>query len=192
MLGKFSGKNYSLLKVLNPTTLKIWMLGFSTILISACSSLGGNSLEKRSAKLSQGIQTAYAVPATTATRVSPLIIQNAERHSIDPLLVAAVIRQESTYRSQVASPAGAVGLMQIVPRYWQSTCGPDLFNEAVNIGCGSYILSRYQESSGSLEKALGYYNVGPTAYEKDRKMRKQGKKYAKEVLTHQKQLKKSM
>lgn len=191
-MGKFSGKNYSLLKVLNPTTLKIGILGLSTILISACSSLGGNSLEKRSAKLSQGIQTAYVVPATTATRVSPLIIQNAERHSLDPLLVAAVIRQESTYRSQVASPAGAVGLMQIVPRYWQSTCGPDLFNEAINIGCGSYILSRYQESSGSLKKALGYYNVGPTAYEKDRKMRKQGKKYAKEVLTHQKQLKKSM
>lgn len=161
----------------------------STLLLGACSSLGGHSLEKRSAKLSKGIQTAYAVPATTATRVSPLIIQNAEKHSLDPLLVAAVIRQESTYRSHVASHAGAVGLMQIMPRYWQATCGDDLYNEAVNISCGSYILSRYHESSGSLEKALGYYNVGPTAYEKNRKMRKQGKRYAQQVKQHKKDLK---
>ena len=152
VVGQIFWQKLFIIKGLKSYYFKIGMLGLTTILISACSSLGGKSLEKRSAKLSQGIQTAYAVPATTATRVSPLIIQNAERHSLDPLLVAAVIRQESTYRSQIASPAGAVGLMQIVPRYWQSTCGPDLFNEAINIGCGSYILSRYQESSGSLEK----------------------------------------
>ncbi|MEE1123711.1 MAG: lytic transglycosylase domain-containing protein, partial [Acinetobacter pseudolwoffii] len=44
---------------------KIGLLGLSTVFFSACSSLGGNSLEKRSAQLSKGIQTAYGVPATT-------------------------------------------------------------------------------------------------------------------------------
>ncbi len=192
MLGTLSVTKHSLARVLNKTIFKMGLAGLSTVLLSACSSFGGGSLEKRSVKLAQGIQTSYSVPASTAQRVSPLIIQNAEQHSLDPLLVAAVIRQESTYRSEVTSPAGAVGLMQIMPRYWQSTCGNDLFNEAVNIRCGSYILSRYQQSSGSLEKALGYYNVGPTAYEKNRKMRKQGKKYAKQVLDHKKQLKSSL
>lgn len=189
MLGKFSVRKNLLLPVFNSTIFKIGLLGLSTVLFSACSSLGGNSLEKRSAQLSKGIQTAYGVPATTATRVSPLIIQNAEKNRLDPLLVAAVIRQESTYRSQVASHAGAVGLMQIMPRYWQATCGDDLYNEAINISCGSHILSRYHKSSGSLEKALGYYNVGPTAYEKNRKMRKQGKRYAQQVKQHKKDLK---
>ncbi|WP_347455802.1 transglycosylase SLT domain-containing protein [Acinetobacter thermotolerans] len=177
---------------MNKTIFKLGIVSLSTVLVSACSSFGGSSLEKRSVKLAQGIQTAYAVPATTAQRISPLIIQNADKHNLDPLLVAAVIRQESTYRSQVSSPAGAVGLMQVVPRYWQSTCGNDLYNDAVNIGCGSYILSRYHQSSGSLEKALGYYNVGPNAYENNRKMRKQGKKYAKQVLSHKKKLKSSL
>ena len=102
MLGKFSVRKNLLLPVFNSTIFKIGLLGLSTVLFSACSSLGGNSLEKRSAQLSKGIQTAYGVPATTATRVSPLIIQNAEKNRLDPLLVAAVIRQESTYRSQVA------------------------------------------------------------------------------------------
>ena len=188
----FSVKKYTLSGVINKTIFKLGIVSLSTVLVSACSSFGGSSLEKRSVKLAQGIQTAYAVPATTAQRVSPLIIQNADKHNLDPLLVAAVIRQESTYRSQVSSPAGAVGLMQVVPRYWQSTCGNDLYNDAVNIGCGSYILSRYHQSSGSLEKALGYYNVGPNAYENNRKMRKQGKKYAKQVLSHKKKLKSSL
>ncbi|KGT48848.1 hypothetical protein GW12_01280 [Acinetobacter sp. HR7] len=192
MFGTFSVKKYTLSGVINKTIFKLGIVSLSTVLVSACSSFGGSSLEKRSVKLAQGIQTAYAVPATTAQRVSPLIIQNADKHNLDPLLVAAVIRQESTYRSQVSSPAGAVGLMQVVPRYWQSTCGNDLYNDAVNIGCGSYILSRYHQSSGSLEKALGYYNVGPNAYENNRKMRKQGKKYAKQVLSHKKKLKSSL
>ncbi|UNT58031.1 transglycosylase SLT domain-containing protein [Acinetobacter sp. ASP199] len=191
LLGAFSVKNYSL-SLFNKITFKMGLLGLSTILLSACTSFGGNSLEKRSAKLSKGIQNAYAISASTADRVSPLIIHHAEKNSLDPLIVAAVIRQESTYRSQVTSSAGAVGLMQVIPRYWQSTCGNNLYDEAVNIQCGAYILSHYHQSAGDLKKALGYYNVGPTNYEKNRNMRKQGKRYANQVLNHKKTLKNSI
>ena len=41
---------------------------------------------------------------------------------MSPLLLAAVIRQESSYNSNARSPTGAVGLTQIIPSYWQQTC----------------------------------------------------------------------
>lgn len=160
--------------------------------ISGCSSMGGGSIEKRSAKLSTGIQKAYSVSPDTANRVSPMIIQNAEKHNIDPILLAATIRQESSYRSQVTSNAGAVGLTQVIPRYWQQSCPGDLFDENTNIHCGSYILAKYHQTAGSWPKALAYYNVGPTGYNNSWKMKRQGKKYADQVKQHEQALKKAM
>jgi len=43
-------------------------------------------------------------------------VRAARRHSVDPYLVWAVIRQESRYDAQAVSPAGALGLMQVTPR----------------------------------------------------------------------------
>ena len=162
------------------------------IIFSGCSSLGGGSVEKRAQKLSTGIQSAYRVSPETANRVSPYIVQSSTQYDIDPLLIAAVIRQESTYRSQVVSPAGAVGLMQIIPKYWQQRCPGSLFNEANNIACGSYILSHYHDLTGNWKKALAYYNVGPAGYKSSWKTKRQGKRYAKQVKQHEKALKKAL
>lgn len=93
-----------------------------TLIFTGCASLGGGSVEKRSAKLANGIQKAYAVEPNTALRIAPMIVQSADRYNVDPLLVAAVIRQESSYRNYAVSPAGAIGLTQVIPRYWQQTC----------------------------------------------------------------------
>ena len=71
----------------------------TTLIFTGCTSLGGGSVEKRSAKLANGIQQAYAVEPTTALRIAPMIVQSADRYNVDPLLVAAVIRQESSYRN---------------------------------------------------------------------------------------------
>jgi hypothetical protein len=54
------------------------------------------------------------------------------------------------------------------------------------------ILAKYNQSAGSWKKSLGYYNVGPTNYESNRKMKRQGKRYAKQVKQHEKQLKSSL
>ncbi|WP_111860267.1 lytic transglycosylase domain-containing protein [Acinetobacter sp. CFCC 10889] len=160
--------------------------------MAGCSTLGRGSIEKRSAKLAQGIQKAYAVESNTATRIAPMIIQNAEQYDVDPLLLAAMIRQESSYRSNVISPAGAVGLTQVIPKYWQQTCQGDLFDEHTNIHCGTYILAQYKQSTGDWKKALAYYNVGPTGYQSSWKMKRQGKKYAREVKQHQTHLKNAL
>ena len=170
-------------------SMKTLLLGCAVLALSGCTSLGMGSLEKRSAKLAQGIQKAYSVDSTTANRVAPLIIQSATQNDVDPLLMAAVIRQESSYRNYVVSSAGAVGLTQVIPRYWQQTCPGDLFQENININCGSFILAKYNQSAGNWKKALAYYNVGPTGYNTNRKMKKQGKRYAKQVKQHEKNLK---
>lgn len=178
--------------LLSAHSLKFSTVIISVTLISGCSSLGGGSVEKRAVKLSSGIQKAYSVNPETANRVSPYIVQTADQYNLDPLLLAAVIRQESTFRPYVSSPAGAVGLTQVMPRYWQATCPGDLYDELTNINCGSFILTKYKNAAGSMPKALAYYNVGPTAYNTNRKMKKQGKRYAKQVKEHQNNLKSSL
>ncbi|TCM65040.1 transglycosylase-like protein with SLT domain [Acinetobacter calcoaceticus] len=146
-------------------------------------------MTSRSSKLSNGIQKAYSVPKATADRVSPMIIQSADQQGVHPVLLAAMIHQESSYRSHVVSSAGAVGLTQVMPRYWQQKCPGDLFDERTNINCGSYILASYNQSAGSWKKALAYYNVGPTNYNTSWKMKRQGHKYANQVNQHEKDLK---
>lgn len=149
-------------------------------------------MEKRANSLANGIQKSYNVNPVTAQRVAPLILKSADQYKVDPLLIAAIIRQESSYRSNVSSSAGAVGLTQVIPRYWQQSCPGDLYQEHINIQCGTYIVAKYSQSAGSLEKGLGYYNVGPRAFNTNHKMRKQGKRYAKQVKAHHQVLKSNL
>jgi len=96
--------------------------------------------------------------------------QYAEERGLDPFLVAALIRQESTFNPRVRSPANARGLMQIIPatgrqlarqekRRYQTR---DLYNPEINIRYGTRylkeVLSRFE---GRIDYALAGYNAGP-------------------------------
>ena len=166
-------------------------LVLSAITLSACSSLSG-SFANRSNQLSSGLQTAYSVSPSTANRVSPIIIQSSERYDVSPLLIAAIIRQESNYNSAARSPTGAVGLTQIIPSHWRQVCPGNLYDESVNINCGTQVLATYYKSAGSWSKAVAYYNVGPTGYQRSFWTRHKGKKYARSVKRHEKALKKAL
>ena len=178
-----------LLKIKSSFFKLIFLISF-IVIFTGCSALGGGSIAKRSIKLSNGIQNAYAVESNTANRVAPIIIQAAEKYDLNPLMLAAMIQQESSYRNYVISPAGAIGLTQIMPNYWEQICPGDLFEETTNINCGSFILAKYNQSAGSWKKALAYYNVGPTGYKSSWKMKRQGKKYARQIKQHEEKLKK--
>ena len=163
----------------------------SAIRATACSSLSG-SFANRSTQLSSGLQNAYSVSPNTANRLSPMIVQNAERYDVSPTLLAALIRQESNYNSSARSPTGAIGLTQIVSTHWRQSCPGNLYDENTNINCGAYILSTYYKSAGSWSKAVAYYNVGPSGYERSFWTRHKGKKYARSVKRHEKILKKAL
>jgi soluble lytic murein transglycosylase len=94
--------------------------------------------------------------------------QAAEKH-LDPALVAAVIYTETKFDPRT-SPAGAVGLMQLMPQtasYLAQRSGATTFTTAdlstpqVNIAYGSYYL-RYllDEFHGNTVQALAAYNGG--------------------------------
>ena len=86
---------------------------------------------------------------------------------VDPALVFAHTLQESNFRAHVVSPAGARGLMQVMPGTAREVSGsPDrLFVPSTNMEYGQrYLeqLSRMQATGGLLPKIMAAYNAGPT------------------------------
>jgi len=100
-----------------------------------------------------------------------LIEDEARRQGLDPYLLAALIRQESAFRPQVVSHAGAYGLMQLMPptaRQLAQRLGIEwdrrlLVVADANLHLGavhfSNLLERY---GGAVEPALAAYNAGAT------------------------------
>ena len=104
-------------------------------------------------------------------RYTAIVRTAATRNHLDPALVAAVIRVESSYRRTAVSPRGAVGLMQLMPStatWIRSERGDkdppsDLTDPRQNIDLGAwylrYLLARYNDN---LVLALAAYNSGPS------------------------------
>ena len=102
-----------------------------------------------------------------------LLISQSEERGLDPLLVAALIRQESSFDATAVSAADARGLMQFVPSTardvaarlgWPGFTLGDLLRPIVSIPFGTYYLSAMQEAQdGSLLGAILSYNAGPGA-----------------------------
>lgn len=101
------------------------------------------------------------------------VIQAYAGASVDPFLVAAIIREESQYDARALSRVGAVGLMQLMPTTAQAMArrsGPspvtreDLFDQDTNIRFGvQYLAQLLQQFSGNLIHAIAAYNAGPSA-----------------------------
>jgi hypothetical protein len=86
----------------------------------------------------------------------------AERHRLDPLLLAAIVETESAFAPDAVSSEGAIGLMQLIPETGELYGKTDLFDPYVNLEVGSQfigaLLDRYH---GDLALALAAYNCGP-------------------------------
>ncbi len=95
------------------------------------------------------------------------LFEAAARFGLDPWLVAAVARQESVFLESARSPAGAVGVLQLVPgtgRRHSLALGlggrPDLTDPALNLLLGSRELAALIDRFGAVEPALAGYNAG--------------------------------
>ena len=97
-----------------------------------------------------------------------LVERWARRYGLDPLLVQAVMREESRFRRDAVSPAGAVGLLQLLP---STAAGLDprvkvaqLVDPETNVRLGvAYLAAQLQRFRGDLVLALAAYNAGPGA-----------------------------
>lgn len=82
-------------------------------------------------------------------------------YDIDEKIILAFIDAESRFNPMALSPAGARGLMQVMP-FWYGGDARDLHGPYLNIMTGSAILKRYLElAKGNLLLAAQYYNAGP-------------------------------
>ncbi|MBM4421866.1 MAG: tetratricopeptide repeat protein [Chloroflexi bacterium] len=141
--------------------------------------LGAYSQSIRAARASvdaAGLADSFAAPAFfTHLRFAPyysdLILKAASDHNIDPLLMYAVVRQESLFEGSVTSSAAAQGLMQIIPSTgewiagklnWPNYTNSDLYRPFINVEFGAYYLD-YQRNylGGDMLAALAAYNAGP-------------------------------
>ena len=97
-----------------------------------------------------------------STPFGPAIHRVASRYRLDSLLLAAIVEAESGFDARSISPAGALGLMQIMPSL-ASEHGGDPFDPAVNLEAGAkYFCSLLQRFNGDIELALAAYNAGPS------------------------------
>jgi len=93
-----------------------------------------------------------------------LIVQYAIERGLDPDLVAALIWKESRGRADARSPAGAVGLMMVMPYEAGFTWRPRaaaLLNPETNIAWGTRTMAIIiRQAQGDLHNALAAYNGG--------------------------------
>lgn len=101
-------------------------------------------------------------PTLDSDTVAYLVQEAANKQSLQPELVHAVIKQESAFRPCAVSFKGALGLMQLMPSTARQFHVNDVFDPEQNIQAGAaylkQLLNRYK---GDLRLALIAYNAGP-------------------------------
>jgi soluble lytic murein transglycosylase-like protein len=116
--------------------------------------------------LRQGAQR-IQLPASESDAIEQAIRQAASRYNLSPGLIRSVIRAESAFQPQAVSPAGAQGLMQLMPETAKELGVTDPFDVRQNIDGGVRYLRRMLDRfDGDLKMALSAYNAGPGAVEK--------------------------
>ena len=97
------------------------------------------------------------------TPYASLFESAAQRYGISPALLSAVARQESGYNPRVTSPAGAQGLMQLMPGTAAGLGVDDPFDPTQAVDGAARLLSTLLDRFGSTPLALAAYNAGPGA-----------------------------
>lgn len=103
---------------------------------------------------------------TSARTYSSYVTEAARRFAIPEDWIWAVMRIESRGHRHAISPAGAMGLMQIMPATWSDLSarfglGSDAFDTRANIHAGAAYLRAMWNRYGDISAALAAYNAGP-------------------------------
>ena len=124
-------------------------------------------------------------PTPPTKVVHQVITKTSEQHRVDPNLVRAVIKAESSFDSGAVSRKGAVGLMQLMPDTISSLKIANPYDPEENIAGGvrhlRYLLDRFK---GNVPLALAAYNAGETRVSRDNRIPRIGetREYVRRVL----------
>ena len=107
------------------------------------------------------------IPQSGDCDLDLIILRAGEREGVDPRFIHAVIQQESRYDPDAHSPAGARGLMQLMPATAKRFDCNDLKDEACNVGAGTkYLAWLLKRFDGDVKLTLAAYNAGEGAVSK--------------------------
>lgn len=100
---------------------------------------------------------------TAPLSLSQLICDNARSNDLDPLIIDILTRHESGFDAEAVSPAGARGLMQLMPDTAASMGVTNIHDPVQNVSAGTRYLAQQYRRYGELQLALAAYNAGPSA-----------------------------
>lgn len=104
-----------------------------------------------------------AAGVTMPGDTNSMIAAAARKYNVDPRLAAAIAQTESGGNQEAVSPAGAVGVMQLMPET-AAGLGVNPYDKQQNIDGGvKYIRQMMDTFGGDVQKAIAAYNAGPQA-----------------------------
>lgn len=112
-------------------------------------------------KISNNIDTYNSPSEDTKSQINSVIEKTAQKYGLDSDFVKAIVGQESSYNPDAVSKAGAMGLMQLMPKTSESLGVKNPFDVLENIDGGTrYIKQLVDSFGGNKELALSAYNGG--------------------------------
>ncbi len=112
-------------------------------------------------------QASLKAARLTPADLGEMLTRAGKEHNLDVDLLASVVKAESNGNTRAVSPAGARGLMQLMPETAAGLGVHDSFQPEQNVRGGSAyldaLLTRYRDN---LALALAAYNAGPDAVDK--------------------------
>jgi soluble lytic murein transglycosylase-like protein len=125
-------------------------------------------------------QAAKKPQGLSGSDIDTIVNKVGQALGLDPSLIKAVIKTESNFNHKAVSPAGAQGLMQLMPGTAREMGVKDPFSPLDNIWGGARYLKRMLDShGGNLNRALAAYNWGPGNLQKygNKRMPRETRRY---------------
>jgi soluble lytic murein transglycosylase-like protein len=95
--------------------------------------------------------------------IETLAQREGARYRVDPALVEAIVSNESGFDPAATSPAGAQGLMQLMPSTARDLGVTDPYDPAQNVAAGTRYLRGLLDRFKRVDLAVAAYNAGPNA-----------------------------
>ena len=109
---------------------------------------------------STGVISKRGIVQASAT-INSSIENSAQKYRVDSNLIRAIIMQESGFNPNAGSPAGARGLMQLMPGTARGLGVTDITDINQNVEAGTKYIKQMLDKYGDPRIALAAYNWGP-------------------------------